>query len=327
GITVGLSTGTSGKRGLFLVAETERAQWAALVITRIIKPELFKKKRVAFFLRANSNLYSSVNSSLLDFHYFDIFRPIEQLLAELQAFQPHIVAAQPSVLMEIAKAQFQKGITISPEQIISFAEVLYPDDKQFIRQQFSSRFTEVYQCTEGLLGISCEHGTIHLNEDFIHFDKEIIEGRMFYPIVTDFTRSSQPVVKYKLNDVLVEREMPCPCGSQLLGIEQIIGRDDDVLEFMRNGEVVKIYPDLISRRIALASETPFNYQIRQKNNQLLAIYTDAESNSFKDFKTLMIRELNKLFHERSLTGIQFEFSNYLVHVQGNKNRRITKDFS
>ena len=58
GITVGLSTGTSGKRGIFLVSENERALWVALVMHRVIKPKLFKKQKVAFFLIANSNLYS-----------------------------------------------------------------------------------------------------------------------------------------------------------------------------------------------------------------------------------------------------------------------------
>ena len=169
GITVGLSTGTRGSRGLFLVSENERALWAALVIERIVKPQLFKKKKVAFFLRANSNLYSSVESSLLEFRYFDIFQPIEKLIVELQAFQPDIIAAQPSILIDLSEAQQQKKIDVSPEQIISFAEVLHEDDKKRIQSQFPCRFTEVYQCTEGMLGISCEHGTIHLNEDFIQF--------------------------------------------------------------------------------------------------------------------------------------------------------------
>ncbi|MFN0203764.1 MAG: hypothetical protein ACKVTZ_19710 [Bacteroidia bacterium] len=49
GITIGLSTGTSGKRGIFLVSEEERAMWVALVMTRVIKPKFFQKQKVAFF--------------------------------------------------------------------------------------------------------------------------------------------------------------------------------------------------------------------------------------------------------------------------------------
>ena len=55
-ITVGLSSGTSGNRGIFLVSEDERAEWVASVLVRVIGLSL-KQRKVAFFLRANSELY------------------------------------------------------------------------------------------------------------------------------------------------------------------------------------------------------------------------------------------------------------------------------
>jgi len=76
-ITVGLSTGTSGKRGLFLISPSERESWVVMVMDRILPPKWLKKQKVAFFLRANSNLYTSVQSAIYDFKYFDIFQPIE----------------------------------------------------------------------------------------------------------------------------------------------------------------------------------------------------------------------------------------------------------
>ena len=202
GVTIGLSTGTSGKRGIFLVSESEKAQWAALVISRVIRPKLFKKQKIAFFLRANNNLYTSVESFLFEFKYFDIFKPIDELLIELNKYQPDILASQPSILIDIALAQKNKNIHINPIQIISFAEVLYDNEKDIISSIFNTKITEVYQCTEGFLGVSCKQGTMHLNEDFILFDKEWIDDNKFFPIITDFSRSSQPVVKYRLNDIL-----------------------------------------------------------------------------------------------------------------------------
>ena len=62
-ITVGLSSGTSGSRGIFLASNIERARWVACVLDRVIGFSL-KKRKVAFFLRANSNLYSAVQSSI-----------------------------------------------------------------------------------------------------------------------------------------------------------------------------------------------------------------------------------------------------------------------
>lgn len=41
----------------------------------------------------------------------------------------------------------------------------------------------------------------------------MIDERRFTPVITDFTRQTQPIVRYKLDDVLVVSDKPCPCGT------------------------------------------------------------------------------------------------------------------
>src|SRR5690606_6777431 len=55
GISVGLSTGTSGQRGLFLATPGERRLWAAIMLGRYW-PQLWRRQRVAFFMRADNAL-------------------------------------------------------------------------------------------------------------------------------------------------------------------------------------------------------------------------------------------------------------------------------
>lgn len=318
GITVGLSTGTSGNRGLFIVSENERALWVALVMARVIQPRLFKKQKIAFFLRANSNLYASVSSSLFEFKYFDIFQPIEDLLQELNSFQPHIVAAQPSILMDIAMAQREKSIQVQPTQIISFAEVLHQPDKAFIQHHLKANITEVYQCTEGFLGATCAHGTMHLHEDFIHFDKDWIDEDKFYPIITDFSRTSQPIVRYKLNDILQVKKEECLCGSMLLGLEKIMGRDDDVLVI--HGK--RIYPDLLVRRIAIKCNEFQNYRIVQVQPELLEVHIACDKKNYDEMRQSFQEAILTLLNEQGINGIQLEFKHQVVRVSGNKLRKV-----
>lgn len=320
GITVGLSTGTSGKRGIFLVSENERAKWTALVLSRVIRPQLFRKQKIAFFLRANSNLYASVESALFEFQYFDIFKPIETLLSELNAFKPDVVAAQPSILMDIAAGMKNKKVQISPKQIISFAEVLHESDKAFLFLTFAVPIGEVYQCTEGFLGYSCKFGTMHLNEDFIKVDKEWIEQDKFYPIITDFSRSSQPVVKYKLNDILQVKESPCPCGTSLIGIEKILGRDDDVLIFGHT----KIYPDLIARRIALVCDEFSNYSIIQTGAKALEVQIDCGQNDFETLSKNFDQAIIELLNEFAITGVKLNYKHQVMRNPGSKHRKIMR---
>lgn len=320
GMTVGLSTGTSGKRGLFLVSEDERAFWVALVMTRVIKPKLFKKQKVAFFLRANNNLYTSVDSGLFEFKYFDIFKPIAILLKELDQFQPHILASQPSVLMDIAQAQKHQDISIKPSYIITFAEVLHQNDKEIIQTTFNKPITEVYQCTEGFLGVSCSHGTMHLNEDFIYFDKEWVDENKFYPVITDFSRNSQPVVKYKMNDLLQVKCKECACGSKLLAIEKIIGRDDDVL-ILNN---IKVYPDLVARKIAMNTDSFQKYTITQVGDNQLQIGIDCPDSDWNQTRTIFQSVLNTLLNDLGISDTEYEFHHNPKQIPGTKTRKIKR---
>ena len=80
-VTVGLSSGTSGRRGLFLSSvppngfagpESVLARMLpASAIRRILTPWM-PPIRIAFFLRANSNLYRTIAGRRIEFRFFDL---------------------------------------------------------------------------------------------------------------------------------------------------------------------------------------------------------------------------------------------------------------
>lgn len=303
-ITVGLSTGTSGKRGLFLISPTERELWVATVMDRILPPKWYRKQKVAFFLRANSNLYTSVQSAIYDFQYFDIFQPIEKLVEQLLAYRPDVLAGQPSILMAIADILTQGNKVKSawqPQQIISFAEVLHKSDAELLRQIFDAPIREIYQCTEGLLGVSCNQGIMHLSEDNLIVEKEWIDDRHFRPIITDFTRKSQPVIRYRMSDVLKIKETPCACGSHFLAIEQILGRDDDVLWIQGK----RIFPDLLSRKIALATDAFSRYEIIQTGQSEIQIH--IQSARFDETKSAIASILSEFLEDLDQSTIKMHW--------------------
>jgi putative adenylate-forming enzyme len=49
-VTVGLSSGTSGSRGLFLVSEREQAAWAGMMLAKVLPKPLWQAEKIAFFL-------------------------------------------------------------------------------------------------------------------------------------------------------------------------------------------------------------------------------------------------------------------------------------
>jgi len=263
GLTVGLSSGTSGTRGVFLVSAGERARWAGVLLARVLSRASLRRLidprkpplRVALFLRANSNLYGTLASRRLAFSFHDLLAPLTTHLERLIASPPDILAAPPTVLRLLAEAQEAGELSLAPRQVVSVAEVLEEDDRRVIERAFGVPVEQIYQATEGFLGASCPAGRVHWNEDLVHLEPEWLDGerRRFHPIVTDFSRTTQLVVRYRLDDVLLAASGPCPCGRPSRSLDAIAGRADDVLwaEPLAGGAPVAVFPDLLRRSFAL----------------------------------------------------------------------------
>ncbi|HEX2831510.1 MAG TPA: F390 synthetase-related protein [Thermoanaerobaculia bacterium] len=266
GLTVGLSSGTSGHRGLFLVDEREQKTWAATILARAL--HRIRRTRLAFFLRSNSNLYQRLGA-FLQFRYFDLMTPIDEAVAALNAYQPDLVVGPPSLLALLAA---QPSLRITPRRLISVAEVLEPQDAERLRARFGVDVHQIYQCTEGLLAVSCARGALHVQEDVVAVQCEDAgEGRVV-PIVTDLHRRIQPIIRYRLNDLLVLAPDGCDCGSAFRVIERIEGRSDDVCHFVQpDGALRAIFPDTLRRAILLAHDAIDDYQITQRRPGALEV--------------------------------------------------------
>lgn len=276
GISVGLSTGTSGARGVFLASRAERLRWAGTLLAKMLPDGIFAPAKVGLLLRAGSNLYDTISGGVrLKFRYFDLATPFDDVLAGLDAYQPTILVGPPSVLALAADAVAAGTLRIAPKRLIAAAEVLDPIDAQRISSVFGLPIEQIYQATEGFLGHTCGHGTVHLNEDCMIVERDWIDRatRRFAPIVTDLYRCTQPVIRYRLNDVLVERELPCPCGSPFIGIERIEGREDDIvwLDSVSGSASVPVFPDLLSRALLNAAPAVSDYRIEQHDHAALRI--------------------------------------------------------
>jgi len=277
GISVGLSSGTSGNRGVFVTSDKERAVWAGHILARLL-PDL-KPQKIAFFLRANNNLYETVKSNYIRFEFFDLLQPMDQHLTQLTEYRPTILIAPAQVLVILAKYQLS-GMRIMPRKIISVAEVLTPDDKALIEQAFNQTVHQVYQCTEGFLAHTCSQGELHLNEDSVLFEKQWINQKkgIFIPVVTDLRRETQPVIRYRLDDVLVEDFSPCLCGSPMTRLKKIMGRFDDILFFQSINTKEKIqalFPDFICRVISGTDRQIQAFKVTQQSVDEVLIALDS----------------------------------------------------
>jgi putative adenylate-forming enzyme len=329
GCTVGLSSGTSGHRGLFLVSPLEQASWAGVILARALPRFRVTGERIAFFLRSNSNLYEQVGlGRWLQFRYFDLMRPLEDSVNTLNSFQPTILVAPPSMLELLAREQLAGKLKIDPNPLISVAEVLEPQDRDRFEAVFQAPVRQIYQATEGLLAVSCSHNSLHLQEDVVAVQLELIPGSesRFTPVITDLWRRTQPIIRYRLNDVLTLEDHACTCGSHWRVIRQIEGRRDDVLEFETvSGGLRPFFPETIRRAILLASAQILEYEAVQEQPGQLRVHLEVEAGSETRVQASVISSLVRTLEQYgcrpSKLEVVFGLSDRAANI---KRRRIRR---
>lgn len=334
GHTIGLSSGTSGKPGIILVSKNERAIWVATVLKNIIGLKL-KKRKVAFFLRSNSTLYESVKSKLLEFSYFDLSLPLEQLKLQLLEYKPDIIVAPSTVLNKILENHDSVSLN-NLEQIIAVAEVFDDLTKNALKNQFPKvQLSEVYQATEGLLAYSCKLGNIHFNSNQIHAEfedlplvnkSEILPKDVFRKqlIITDFTRKAQPLIRYRMGDIVQIRKNICPCGNTNTWIHIIEGRQEDQLQFRNKaGDSIWLFPDSVRQWIIQSSQNVKDFCVIQLTNKSVEIQLNIVESEFEIVKQFIQHKFDEFSQINELESLSLIFNNSEInHPLNRKNSRV-----
>jgi putative adenylate-forming enzyme len=269
GINVGMSSGTSGNKGVEITTRREENYARAAFFARFPFPKA--KINMAFILRVSSPAFRiDVFGHRLT--YISQLNTREAICQQLEQLDPNVLSAPPSMLRILAREVERDRLSIAPLEIVSYAKVLYPNDRAYLQQVFGCPVYEIYKATEGAIAISCRYGSLHVSEDLVALQLLDDDGLPTPPgkpsrhtVVTDLHKTSQPIVRYELNDVITISPRPCPCGSSFRVIEQIQGRADDLFWGVRadDGQMQFIFADYIRRAIILLSEQILEYQVTQ----------------------------------------------------------------
>lgn len=261
---VGASTGTSGNRGLYLISDTERARWLGTMLAKLLPRFPLESARVAVILPQNAALYQQPGrGGRLALRFFDLHEGFASLPERLIDYGPDTLVAPPKVLRFLAEKGLPKGVT----RLFSGAEVLDAVDRRHIEEGFGRPVHEIYMATEGLLATSCSAGRLHLAEDVMHFDLQEgpIGSGLVTPVISDFSRTTQIMARYRLNDLLKLSAKACPCGSPMHVVDAVVGRDDDCLllpAIAGSGEVM-LTPDVVRNTILNAAPSADDFRCDQ----------------------------------------------------------------
>jgi putative adenylate-forming enzyme len=324
GFFFGQSTGTSGNRGYYVISEKERYTWLGTILAKTLPDALGRKHRVIVALPGMSTLYSSANSgSRIQLVFFDTADGMHAWEDELVRFDPDTIVSSPKVLRYLAEQGKLKATNI-----FSGAEVLDPVDRERIEHATGNTVREIYMATEGLFGVSCPHGSLHLAEDVVHFEwEEASPGSpLKKPIVTDFTRSSQAMVRYRMNDLLELSDEPCPCGSAFQRVKAVHGRADDIFRMSNaSGDLVTVTPDVIRNAIIDAHPAIQDYRAVQTGPQTIELSLpqgsqDVASATQASLEQQLLR-LGVVVQVNVNSGVEVQFDSKLRRVRNEWSKR------
>lgn len=327
--SVGLSSGTSGNKGLTVLSKQEMQDYSVLLWARKGIPSHIKKIQILFALRVNNPSFMEVGKFGIKLVYVDYNVPVEEIIAKINELHLNIIAGPPSLLLEIAKQK--ANIEQKVDAIISYAEILYPETKKLLETEFHAPVTQIYQGSEGFIASTCKNGKLHMNEDILLIQLEDTEyAEIKKVVITDLYRTTQPIIKYELNDMIELDTEGCTCGSVFRVIKTIHGRTDDIfyLKHSTTDDNVLLFPDYIRRSIIFASDAIKEYQAIQYNRASIEIRLVIENGDIQQIQQSILSNLQKYADKIRGELSTVEFSQKLpeVHPISNKLIRVWRRY-
>ncbi len=160
---------------------------------------------------------------------YRLFVPVEHFLADTRsalerivAFQPDVLSAYPSVLLEMLRA-IERDPTLpkpAPQYILSFGEMLSDATRALVEEHFRCVVYDRYGLEEiGVVGVECaEHRGFHINTEAVAVEIVNEQGSPVAPgeagriLATDLFNTGMPFIRYDTGDRGYISEEPCACG-------------------------------------------------------------------------------------------------------------------
>lgn len=277
------SGGSSGRRGVFVHDEQAHVEFASSILRPTLAGGAISRAvgSTMAFVAADSAVHGTgIPAKMLEGSPLRIVAapaslPMPELVDRLNRIRPDALFGYPSALVRLAAEQHAGRLRISPSVVRSSSETLLPELRRAIRSAFAAPIVDTFASSEGLVGVSepDDETLVFASDQAI---VELVDDRnepvrsgdpAARVLVTMLQSRAQPLVRYVLEDVFVERP-PSPAHGHLRAT--VHGRADDVLRF---GNVV-IHP-IVVRAVLVKAPEILDYQVRQTEHGIdVAVVTE-----------------------------------------------------
>ncbi len=239
--------------------------------------------------------------------------------------RPRILFGYASSLYRFAQFAREKDFDdITFDGIFSSAEVLYPDQRQFIEETFRCKMFNRYG-TRDLGGVACECGShtgLHVSIENVYVEilsdldsnESVPTGKTGHLIVTNLNNYGFPFIRYSIEDMGAWSTIDyCPCGLELPLMDLVQGRSIDMFKTKRGHAV---WGGFASPLFALEGIKQF--QVVQKSLDLIIVRI-VKDGDLKQSQLDTIERTVKIALGDNV-AIKFEFPNEIPVLDSGKYR-------
>lgn len=162
-------------------------------------------------------------------------------------------------------ARFFEEQNFSPPQlkaVITSSEKLTPEMRSTFKNVYRCKTYDSWSGVEACGLVSeCEHGSLHISPDLGIIEILDVHGHPVKPgeagevVCTGLINYDQPLIRYRIGDVMRLATEPCTCGRNMPVISEIIGRVEDTVIGKDGREMVRFHgifiglPNLIEAQV------------------------------------------------------------------------------
>lgn len=160
---------------------------------------------------------------------------LDEYVDDLREFQPEMIDGFPSAIAMVSAHIVASGRAgeVRPWCVFSTSENLYEHQRKLIRRAFGCEARNQYASAEGAPFVyECPKGALHYD-----LRTGVIEPSDGGILVTSFTTTGTPLIRYQIGDHMDLTPGACDCGDQSPVIQAILGREQDYIVSPERGMV------------------------------------------------------------------------------------------
>jgi len=289
------SSGSTGEPAVFVQDAQSLAVYDALEGLRRHSPSLWRRmldplmlaERFAFVGAIDGHFASHVSLQrqrrlrpwlATGWRSFSIMQPAHDLVDQLNAFAPTLLATYPTAAALLADEAECGALRIAPREVWTGGETLSPAVRRHVEAVFGCALRNSYGASEFLpMAWECGHGRLHLNSDWLILEavdaqyRPVPAGTWSHTtLLTNLANALQPLVRYELGDQVRFAPQRCECGCALPVID-VRGRCDDCLWMRsRDGHAVRLLPLALTTALEDGAGV-YDFQLRQTGDHALQL--------------------------------------------------------